>query len=916
MLDLDLPPPPPVVKPHMKKSTKSLKPLKTTRTMNPELRNTMKHDDIERMMSKEDGNDVSTSKEGLIDPEVSNGMDIDGDNNRSGESTKVKMVSNPSFESNVIDYVSINDCLDKKCGIKPKYTETMSDIPVPVAKNHILNPNFGSNNKPKSPVRVSFWEVKRPGERSMANNISMGDKGSVKNPFSFMSALTGDKVSGNNKLRYVVGSVNGSGREVAKMDPIIEDGSIKWNMTVIGHFVGYRMSYRDIIVTKVPLWVKIYNVPLEAWNVEGISKIASRVGNPIIMDRITTAMCERSYGRASFARVLMEVDSTKGLVDTVEVWYRNLGKSMILDVEYAWRPPVCEHCKIVGHTLKSCSAKDLIEEEKAIKETIKPVTTDEVNTVSNDDWKSVGYRRNGYRRGGFSTNGRGSFGSNRGGYMNNGGRGNGISRQYVPVKNSERSRVNKEEDLRTTKKDQGNNDSMDKMNGDSVVENVSVSGSNSKKVKTDEDLNSNNMFSVLNDEENSEDIVKWREFCSKIDIMCDMGIVAKEEEKVSWTDAMLDYYLDKWKKCNDKVLTPKEVLKGRIDSLQKQIVERNKDVKDNASKAADKKVMNECAGKKVQSTYNSFLKAYDAKLEKIKELKWEKDLLEVDLFVLYKQPLTDSIKAFWSEEMIKYYKGVYEDIRNDRINGHFDDVVGGLNATASFLASDEVSNLHDESMAEMQGAGLGSLILDSRKGCRIIIGWDPFMLRVRLLLQIDQVMHFEVTFLYNQLKLFVSCIYADNAVKDRRTLWKNLINHKILAGDSPWVLLGDFNVLLSFDESSNCYNTRDKGMMDFKECVQDLDIEDINSYRMFYTWIEKRKNPDLGILKKLDRVMGNGNFVSTFERSYVNFLPYLTSDHCPVILAFPKVNNSRPKSFRFLNFLADKDSFIPTVREN
>ncbi|GKD19427.1 hypothetical protein Tco_1208585, partial [Tanacetum coccineum] len=61
------------------------------------------------------------------------------------------------------------------------------------------------------------------------------------------------------------------------------------------------------------------------------------------MDRITTAMCEKSYGRASFARVLVEVDSTKGLVDSVEVCYRSLGKSMMLDVEYAWRPPVCEH---------------------------------------------------------------------------------------------------------------------------------------------------------------------------------------------------------------------------------------------------------------------------------------------------------------------------------------------------------------------------------------------------------------------------------------------------------------------------------------------------------------------------------------------------------------------------------------------
>ncbi|GKE14412.1 zinc knuckle CX2CX4HX4C containing protein [Tanacetum coccineum] len=70
---------------------------------------------------------------------------------------------------------------------------------------------------------------------------------------------------------------------------------------------------------KVPLWVRIMNVPLEAWNVEGISRLAGMIGNPIIMDRITTSMCEKSYGRASFARVLIKVDAEKGLVDIVEV---------------------------------------------------------------------------------------------------------------------------------------------------------------------------------------------------------------------------------------------------------------------------------------------------------------------------------------------------------------------------------------------------------------------------------------------------------------------------------------------------------------------------------------------------------------------------------------------------------------------
>nr|GEV06785.1 RNA-directed DNA polymerase, eukaryota, reverse transcriptase zinc-binding domain protein [Tanacetum cinerariifolium] len=769
--------------------------------MNPEAKNTMRHKEMLGRSSNVTFKEINTrsrfkqGEDGLIDleessklfgnhnEEVNNSMDVDVGSKENSESVKVKMVSNHSFESNVVNSKSNNDCLDGSSGIKSNGIEVMLEMPIPMDKNHILNPNFGSNSKPISPTRVSFGEVKRPGEESRINDMNASDK------------------------------VNDFGREVAEMDPVIKDGSAMWNMTVIGHFVRYRMSYKEIIGNLRRMWrpyqfddIIMYNSGLY------FCKFKSHEGMQTVIE---------NGPWASFARVLVGVDSTKGLVDAVKAWYRNLGKSMILDVEYAWRLLVCKHCKIFGHNLKSYSAKDLIKEEKAIKKTMKPVTIDAAKTNSNDGWKSVGYIRNGYARGGFSNNGRCSFGSNRGGHMNNGGRGNGISRQYVPVKNYERNAVDKEKGLRETKMDQGNNDSTDKINVDSVVENVSMSRNNSKKVKTGDDLSSKNRFSMC-DEEDSKDIIKWRKFCTRVDIMCDIGIVAEEEEKVSWTDTMLEYYLDKWK---------------------------NKGVKDNASKAADKRVANECA-----------------------------------------------------EEMIEYYEGVCEDIRSDKINGHFDDVVGGFNVTACFLASDEVFNLYEESMAEMQGGkklinlvcndlfGSSSWVsntVDSRKGSRI--------------------------------KLFVSLIYADNGVKDRRTLWKNLTDHKTFIDSSPLVLLGDFNVLLPFDESSNYFNTRDKGMMDFKEGVQDLEIQDINSYGMFYTWIEKRKNHNLDILKKLDRVIGNGNFINIFEKSYANFLPYMTSDHCPVILAFPERLKNMKLHMRRLNKrngnVFEKEIFLKTELE-
>nr|GEY80447.1 hypothetical protein [Tanacetum cinerariifolium] len=142
-----------------------------------------------------------------------------------------------------------------------------------------------------------------------------------------------------------------------------------WVTTLVGYFMGMKMTHRDILghlkrmwraydldedagmcmsklePSKAPLWVKIFDIPLEAWNADGISRIASMIGNPIIMDRITTSMCKKAYGRASFVKELINVDANEGLIDNIKVCYESLGRSMMLRVEYPWKPPICSHCK-------------------------------------------------------------------------------------------------------------------------------------------------------------------------------------------------------------------------------------------------------------------------------------------------------------------------------------------------------------------------------------------------------------------------------------------------------------------------------------------------------------------------------------------------------------------------------------------
>ncbi|KAJ9546781.1 hypothetical protein OSB04_019324 [Centaurea solstitialis] len=103
---------------------------------------------------------------------------------------------------------------------------------------------------------------------------------------------------------------------------------------------------------KVPLWVNIFGLPLDVWDFEIISYIASVVGEPISVDRYTEEMCETKAGRANFARVLVNASADYELPTEVDAII--LGKLRKFRTEFLWKPKSCSLCKLFGHDLTSC----------------------------------------------------------------------------------------------------------------------------------------------------------------------------------------------------------------------------------------------------------------------------------------------------------------------------------------------------------------------------------------------------------------------------------------------------------------------------------------------------------------------------------------------------------------------------------
>lgn len=86
------------------------------------------------------------------------------------------------------------------------------------------------------------------------NNNGVKKNGNASKPMSFSSVVQGSNFGGSNELKLIPCSKNNEGKLVVEMDPIIEEGSKKWNLTVVGYFVGFKMSYREIVGHLKRMW--------------------------------------------------------------------------------------------------------------------------------------------------------------------------------------------------------------------------------------------------------------------------------------------------------------------------------------------------------------------------------------------------------------------------------------------------------------------------------------------------------------------------------------------------------------------------------------------------------------------------------------------------------------------------------------
>ncbi|GJZ96718.1 RNA-directed DNA polymerase, eukaryota, reverse transcriptase zinc-binding domain protein [Tanacetum coccineum] len=169
------------------------------------------------------------------------------------------------------------DQVDNEIGSKNKVNVTIEDSG---CKN-----NMNGNNKPNSDV--------------------------TKNAFSYVTSSNAVKFE--NKLMEIPTkmSVNELIREEGKKIVLDNGPWLVNNKPLVVQEYNYNMCVVKAEPKNLPIWVKMSNVPFEAWTTRGISALASRIVKPLIMDAVTANMCHAGMASKGFARVLIKNENRK-----------------------------------------------------------------------------------------------------------------------------------------------------------------------------------------------------------------------------------------------------------------------------------------------------------------------------------------------------------------------------------------------------------------------------------------------------------------------------------------------------------------------------------------------------------------------------------------------------------------------------
>ncbi|CAL9024094.1 unnamed protein product, partial [Prunus brigantina] len=179
--------------------------------------------------------------------------------------------------------------------------------------------------------------------------------------------------------------------------------------------------------------------------------------------------------------------------------------------------------------------------------------------------------------------------------------------------------------------------------------------------------------------------------------------------------------------------------------------------------------------------------------------------------------------------------------------------------------------------------------------------WNDNKVRVEVIGTTDQSIYAAIACPSQNLWLFMA-IYAKPCSSKREKLWEYL-NFVSECHQLPWILAGDFNDMLSYDDKlRGAPLCRLKG---FRRWFDDNGMIALGFSGPKYTWSNKM------VYERIDRAVCNAQWRGLFAEAFVKHLPTTKSDHCAIKISLKSSFSSSPslRPFRFEAMWLKHDHF-------
>ncbi|XP_050220840.1 uncharacterized protein LOC126671160 [Mercurialis annua] len=192
---------------------------------------------------------------------------------------------------------------------------------------------------------------------------------------------------------------------------------------------------------------------------------------------------------------------------------------------------------------------------------------------------------------------------------------------------------------------------------------------------------------------------------------------------------------------------------------------------------------------------------------------------------------------------------------------------------------------------------------------RVWIIYNKDMVNIQAIKMHSQFIHCQLD--CDGISFMCTFVYGSYVAHDRIDLW-NQLNGISLNINLPWIILGDFNAVISNANRLGGNDIDVQAASEFQDWTINSNVNELPHSGNHYTWCNNQCG-DNRIWRKLDWVFVNESWMNSWEESfYVVHNPGI-SDHSPLVVSLNNGTYIRRSPFRFFNSWCEHPNFSAII---